>query len=165
MQRVLMVDVDGVLITGRPEDGKSWATDLEADLGVPLGPLQDRFFAPHWDEIVTGVKPLRPTLDEALAEINSGLSVTTFLDYWFTRDARRDEGLISALQRARADGLRVLLATNQEPTRARYLWDTLACPRSPRRCSAPLIWAWRNRHRGSLPPPWPTPVPRQRHIF
>lgn len=33
--KALMVDVDDVLINGRPRDGKHWSTDLEADLDLP----------------------------------------------------------------------------------------------------------------------------------
>jgi hypothetical protein len=31
--KALMVDVDGVLVDGRPEDGRHWTTSLEEDLG------------------------------------------------------------------------------------------------------------------------------------
>lgn len=44
-----MVDVDGVLITGRPSDGQHWAYCLEDDLGVRQSDLQAAFFAPYWE--------------------------------------------------------------------------------------------------------------------
>ena len=52
--RALMLDVDGVLVDGRPEDGRHWQTSLEADLGLSPAALREHFFAPYWDEIVTG---------------------------------------------------------------------------------------------------------------
>ena len=57
--KALMVDVDGVLITGRPADGRHWAADLEADLGLSFEKIHTEFFginachahlAPHVDE-------------------------------------------------------------------------------------------------------------------
>ena len=49
-----MIDVDGVLVTGRPSDGLHWATSLEADLGLSFAILQDTFFKRYWEDIVTG---------------------------------------------------------------------------------------------------------------
>jgi putative hydrolase of the HAD superfamily len=46
--KALMVDVDGVLITGRPPDGRHWAADLEADLGLGFENLQTAFFKPFF---------------------------------------------------------------------------------------------------------------------
>ena len=59
-----MLDVDGVLLRGRPADGLPWATGLEADLGVSPAALHASFFAVHWAEIVVGraglMERLRP---------------------------------------------------------------------------------------------------------
>jgi putative hydrolase of the HAD superfamily len=54
MIKALMLDVDGVLVTGRPSDGRHWVTSLEADLGLSFTVLQDAFFEHYWEEIVTG---------------------------------------------------------------------------------------------------------------
>src|SRR3546814_15982369 len=61
----LMVDVDGVLVTGRPRDGRPWATGLREDLGLDPAVLHRAFFAPHWHAVVTGRAPLRPALAAA----------------------------------------------------------------------------------------------------
>jgi putative hydrolase of the HAD superfamily len=124
--RTLLLDVDGVLVRGRPGDGKPLFTDLERDLGISLPVLQREFFVPHWPEIVTGRKPLLPALATVLARIAPQVSAETLLDYWLRNDARIDTALLEAMGKLRASGTRVYLATNQEHHRARYLMEELA---------------------------------------
>ena len=57
-----MVDVDGVLVTGRPQDGGHWQAGLADDLGIDADALNRHFFRPHWQAIVTGQAELRPWL-------------------------------------------------------------------------------------------------------
>ena len=52
--KALMIDVDGVLVNGRPSDGRQWSATLDADLGLSFDILQDAFFKRHWEQIVTG---------------------------------------------------------------------------------------------------------------
>ncbi|HEY4199757.1 MAG TPA: HAD-IA family hydrolase [Devosiaceae bacterium] len=123
--QVIMMDVDGVLVRGRPADGRPFATDLEVDLGISAAVLQREFFKPHWVGIVTGQHPMKPTLERVLAEIAPKVPVDTFIDYWFRNDSRLDLEVLDALTDYRRDGVRVLLATNQEHMRADYLMNTL----------------------------------------
>lgn len=125
MTRCLMLDVDGVVVNGRPGDGASWASDIAGDLGVDPARLQAVFFAPHWNDIVTGRKALEAVLDACLPDLAPGLSAQAFMDYWFSRDAALDEALLADCATLRAKGIRVWLATNQEHLRARYLMETL----------------------------------------
>lgn len=120
-----MMDVDGVLVHGRPDDGRSWSSRLQEELGLSAEGLHEKFFAPHWNSIVTGRAGLLECLDPVLAEIAPHLSSEGFLDYWFRQDAKVDTALLAELQRYRAMGLQVHLATNQEHLRAAYLLDTL----------------------------------------
>ena len=122
---VLMMDVDGVLVRGRPQDGLPFATDLEKDLGLPLELWQRRFFKPNWAEIVTGRAPLTERLASVLAEIAPTLDVETLVDYWFRNDSRIDQALLDSLAAYRARGIKVFLATNQEHRRADYLMNSL----------------------------------------
>ncbi|SMR84115.1 putative hydrolase of the HAD superfamily [Aliiroseovarius halocynthiae] len=121
----LMMDVDGVVVTGRPEDGADWSTGLETDLGVPTDALRDQFFGCHWSEIVTGQKPLRPALTDALATIAPLVTAEALIDYWFRKDARLDHAVLSSIADLRTQGVKVYFATNQEAARAAYLWDVL----------------------------------------
>ena len=120
-----MVDVDGVLVNGRPRDGQHLFTDLEADLGVPLDRLQAEFFKPHWEAIVTGRAQMMERLVPVLARIAPSLPAQRFIDYWFENDSRIDEDVRAALGHYRAAGRKVFLATNQEHLRAKYLMETL----------------------------------------
>lgn len=121
MIRAVLLDVDGVLITGRPADGLHWSHDLERDLGIAPELLQRRFFARYWADIVTGRAELRETLVPVLAEIAPAVSSEALLEYWFARDARLEGALLQDIAVLRRDGLTVALASNQEHLRARYL--------------------------------------------
>lgn len=119
--RALMVDVDGVVVDGRPEDGRPWQTSIEEDLGFTSAALHATFFAPHWENIVLGRAGMMEHLEQALRTIAPHLSPEEFVSYWFTRDSRRVAGLLVELSRVRSAGIRVYLATNQEHLRAAYL--------------------------------------------
>ncbi len=123
---VLMVDVDGVLVTGRPTDGEHWSSSLEEDLGVDPKLLHERFFAPHFQEVVTGRANLTERLAPVLADIAPQVTVDSFIDYWFSQDARLDRQLIADLEELRSHGVSVQIATNQEHLRAAYLISELA---------------------------------------
>ena len=120
-----MMDVDGVLVGGRPADGAHLFTDLERDLGISLPVLQREFFVPRWPDIVTGRKPLLPELTEVLARIAPSVTAEVLLEYWLRNDARIDHGLLDAIAVLRVGGDRVFLATNQEHHRARYLMEEM----------------------------------------
>lgn len=120
-----MIDVDGVLVSGRPSDGLHWAAGLEADLGLSFEILQDSFFKQYWEDIVTGRADLRERLTSILAQIAPELTAEQVLAYWFRQDARLNCELLEELATLRRGGLRVYLATNQEHERARYLMNTL----------------------------------------
>ncbi len=121
----LMMDVDGVLVTGRPSDGLPWKTDLEADLGVSPEDLHEAFFRPYWSDIVTGKRALHAVLGNVLTDIAPHLSSSELIDYWFANDARLEESVLEAMENLRKPGMQVYLATNQDTLRAQYLWDDL----------------------------------------
>lgn len=125
MIKAILVDVDGVLVHGRPADGKPWATFLEADLGVSPALLQQEFFTPYWEAIVTGQLDLYQPLARALARIAPGVSADAFITYWFENDALLDTQLLNALSHQRQAGIKVYLATNQEHLRASFLIEQL----------------------------------------
>jgi putative hydrolase of the HAD superfamily len=121
----LLVDVDGVLVDGRPEDGLHWLTAVEADLGFTADALHEHFFAPHWDDIVVGRAALMDRLTPALRMIAPHVSPDAFCTYWFEKDSRLVAPLLAELASLRSTGARVFLATNQEHLRAAYLMDAL----------------------------------------
>ena len=121
-----MVDVDGVLVDGRPSDGLHYCTDLERDLGLNLDLFEKEFFrTDHWKDVVTGRDDLEPRLASVLKRIAPGLSATTLIDYMFANDSGLDRTLLADLAALRAKGVRMYLATNQEHRRAAYLMENL----------------------------------------
>ncbi|MBY5334118.1 HAD-IA family hydrolase [Rhizobium leguminosarum] len=123
--KVLMVDVDGVLVHGRPTDGLPLFTYLERDLGLPIDLLQQEFFQTHWRDIIIGREALEPRLAGVLAKIAPHLSAETLIEYWFENDSRIDLNLLEELAALRQSGITLLLATNQEHRRARYLMEQI----------------------------------------
>jgi putative hydrolase of the HAD superfamily len=121
----LLVDVDGVLVTGRPDDGRVWHAEMANDLGFSYDLLHEHFFKPYWDEIVTGRQDLKPNLHKTLVTIAPDLEVDAVIDYWFRHDARLNHVLLNDLSLARSRGIKVQLATNQEHLRADYLMNAL----------------------------------------
>lgn len=122
--KVLMVDVDGVLVHGRPTDGLPLFTYLERDLGLRLDLLQQELFRTHWGDII-GREALEPKLAGVLAKIAPHLSAETLIDYWFENDSRLDLKLLEELATLRQSGITLLLATNQEHRRARHLMEQI----------------------------------------
>ena len=124
-QMCLMLDVDGVLITGRPSDGQPWTMTLEQDLGIAPRELVEQFFHKDWQDVVTGKRALRPTLEAALQRIGTPVSAQELMSYWFAMDARIDAQVLADCRALRQDGLQVFLTTNQEHERAHYLMHAL----------------------------------------
>jgi len=123
--KALMVDVDGVLVDGRPEDGRHWQTSLEEDLGIASDTLDQQFFAPYWDDIVLGRAGLIEHLMTALQNTAPDVTPAEFVSYWFEKDSRLVAPMLQELSFVRSAGVRVHLATNQEHLRAAYLMENL----------------------------------------
>ncbi len=121
---VLMLDVDGVLVTGRL-DGGAWSDRLEAELGISKVALQDVFFRKHWAKIIVGQTDMMPLLQAALDEIGSRVDAAELRDYWFRHDATINRVMLREIEEIRASGVPVWLATNQEHHRASFLLNDL----------------------------------------
>src|SRR4051812_7549406 len=103
--KALMVDVDGVLVDGRPEDGRPWQTSLEEDLGFTPDTLHRQFFAPYWENIVLGRAGLMEPLTTALQQIAPHVSPAAFVSYWFERDSRLVAPFLLELSWVRTQGI------------------------------------------------------------
>ena len=123
--QALMVDVDGVLVEGRPEDGRHWQTSLKEDLGFTSDTLHEQFFAPYWENIILGRAGLMESLTTALQNIAPPVGPAQFVSYWFENDSRLVAAFLPELSLARSKGIGVYLATNQEHLRASYLMEQL----------------------------------------
>ncbi|AJY44444.1 HAD family hydrolase [Martelella endophytica] len=123
MKRVLMLDVDGVLV--HSHNGGSWAADIERDLGIDPDRLSAEFFATHWPDVILGRKHLHAALDDCLPELSETLTAQEFIDYWFSRDSMIDEAVLADARALKGEGFAIYLATNQEHQRARYLMEAM----------------------------------------
>lgn len=121
MPKYLLLDVDGVLVTGRPSDRKPWYSQLQSDLGIDIGLLSRDFFKIWWPEIVVGRLDLMPTLQKWLHQANIATAAHELIDYWFAMDSNIDQEILAQCDALRARGALVYLATNQDHLRANYL--------------------------------------------
>jgi putative hydrolase of the HAD superfamily len=125
MIKAIMLDVDGVLVTGKSPAGEHWACTLSEDLGVDYSFLQAHLFNVHWELIVTGRAGLRDRLEMVLMQHASDITVDRIISYWFQNDAHINQELLKVLKSIRRTGLVVYLATNQEHERAAFLMNDL----------------------------------------
>ena len=114
---VLMLDVDGVLVADRSE---TFAYD--ADLDAAIAEARSILSVDDWEALATGRADL---LELLMQRLPASSDAQKLLDYWFASETHVDPVVLAAVQRLRAGGMRVYLATNQEHRRARYLMETL----------------------------------------
>ncbi|WP_170409725.1 HAD-IA family hydrolase [Ruegeria atlantica] len=125
MAKCLMLDVDGVLVDGRPGDGLRWDTDLLKDLGLNPNLLAEEFFKTEWTGIVEGRTELLPVLEAVLKRVAPTIKARDLIDYWFREDSGIVETTVADVRDARSKGISVYLATNQDHMRAIYLMQTM----------------------------------------
>ena len=121
---ILALDVDGVVIDGWPN--YRWNENLEADLGIKTSDYQEMIHGPLWHDIVRGQISLKPVLEDFLRGVRSQITPGEFMDYWFRNDGRlADEVIKVAIAWKERRGGLLYLATNQEPLRAKFIWEGL----------------------------------------
>ncbi|MEP1614532.1 MAG: HAD-IA family hydrolase [Roseobacter sp.] len=125
MSVCLMLDVDGVLVSGRPSDGQQWTHTLYDDLGISPDLLVQEFFAREWEGVVTGKQKLHPSLELSLKRLGTSVSAEELISYWFEMDSRLVEPVLADCRAARNSGHQVYLTTNQDHMRAKYLMNTM----------------------------------------
>jgi putative hydrolase of the HAD superfamily len=119
MIKTLILDADGVLINGeRFSDVR--ARDLGGD------PEREReFFTTVFQECLVGKADLKESIIPYLSSFGWSGTVDEFLDYWFKAEHAINEPFIEYVQRLRASGMTVVLATNQEKYRTQYMLDNM----------------------------------------
>lgn len=120
-----MLDVDGVLVSGRPQDGHIWTHELSSDLGIEPELLIQEFFKREWQDVVTGKRDLHPTLALSLKRLGSIVTAEELISYWFEMDSRIVQSVLTDCRMAREWGHQVYLATNQEHLRVQYLMGAM----------------------------------------
>ena len=130
MTRAVFFDVDGVLVHGyhaRPELTRRWNENLLTDLGVdPDRFTQEFIFDIFIKKVVVGEMAIIDALERRLPGLGYKGSPMAFLHYWLSHDSKLNTDLLAVVRRLKArDDLRLYIATNQDHTRAQWLWHTL----------------------------------------
>ena len=120
---VIAFDVDGVLVRARDEQGLYWHQELSRDFGIATDEVE-LFFQNDWDACIVGDADLYDVLPPYLERWGYASGVDDFLDYWFEHDCRLDGDLLAAIDRL-SPASRLVIATNQDRHRTRYLWNEL----------------------------------------
>ncbi len=121
---VLVLDCDGVVISGHAEGGR-WDRHVLRDLGLKPELLQARFFQPHWRHIEIGRADLFEVLERIWPELECAAAPRDVVRYWFDNDATKNADVLAAVDAWRAAGRPAFLGTTQEHHRARHLWEVL----------------------------------------
>lgn len=129
MTRAVFFDVDGVLVHGyhaRPDQRESWDRSL-AEFGMDADRFQAEFiFDTFIKKVLIGQTPMIEALDRRLPGLGFKGSPMVFLKHWLTHDATLNAPLLDVVRHLRTrDDLKLYLATNQDHTRAQWLWQTM----------------------------------------
>lgn len=119
MIKLLLLDVDGVIVTGEP-----WGQELAQSYGI-TEEMRRPFFREAFQPCLVGKADLKEVLVPYLAQWGWPHSTEAFLDYWFCRERTIDARLIQAIQRLRQRGIPCYIATQQERYRAAYIRDEM----------------------------------------
>lgn len=130
MTRAVFFDVDGVLVHGyhaRPDLTRRWNENLLADLGVDPDRFNAEFiFDIFIKKVVVGEMAILDALERRLPGLGYKGSPMAFLHYWLSHDSTLNTDLIETVRKLKArDDLRLYIATNQDHSRAQWLWHTL----------------------------------------
>jgi putative hydrolase of the HAD superfamily len=128
--RAVFFDVDGVLVHGyhaRPELIRRWNENLLADLGVDPDRFNTEFiFDIFIKKVVVGEMAIIDALERRLPGLGYKGSPMVFLHYWLSHDSTLNTGLIDVVRKLKArDDLKLYIATNQDHSRAQWLWQTM----------------------------------------
>lgn len=119
MIKVLVFDVDGVLV-----NAGTFTKYLEKDYGIPHEKLQP-FFANEFKDCLVGKADLKEVIEPHLQGWGWQGTADEFLAYWFKAEHKIDQDLINYIEDLKSQGIRCVVATNQEKYRVQYLLDEM----------------------------------------
>lgn len=111
------MDADGVLI-----NGEKFSAVLSRELNTD--PVKEKeFFTTVFQDCLVGKADLRTSLQPYLSSFGWTGDVDSFLEFWFESEHKLNEELMGYLQNLRADNITIVLATNQEQYRTKYMLE------------------------------------------
>lgn len=114
---VVAWDFDGVLNRNIRDGRFVWADRFEEDTGRSLSTFQRHVFT-DWAPVLTGREPLRDRVARWAEAEAYAPGPDALIDYWFGRDMHPDPEMLALVEGLAARGVRQVMATNNEPTRA-----------------------------------------------
>jgi putative hydrolase of the HAD superfamily len=119
MIKVLIFDADGVLI-----NGDIFSKRFSKEYNIDLSRINPFFDGP-FKECLVGKADLKEVIAPYLEEWGWKDGVDSFLEYWFSSEHSIDQELIDYIQVHRENGIKCVMATNQEKYRAEYLFNKI----------------------------------------
>jgi putative hydrolase of the HAD superfamily len=119
MIKVLIFDADGVLI-----NGDIFSKRFSKEYNIDINKINPFFDGPFKDCLI-GKADLKEVITPYLEEWGWKDGVDNFLEYWFSSEYSIDEELINYIQDYRKNGIKCVMATNQEKYRAEYLFNKI----------------------------------------
>lgn len=114
--KVIVPDLDGMLVTG-----PRFSEEFPKKFDVPREDV-DEFFIGEFQLCKIGKLDLLDVLEKSAQKW--GISVDDILDFWFSLSAVNKE-VVEILNKLKAQGVSIILATNQEKHRLAYLLELL----------------------------------------
>jgi FMN phosphatase YigB (HAD superfamily) len=118
MIKVLLIDADGVLITG-----KYFSDRLAEQYGVPIEDILP-FFKNEFKQCTLGKADLKEELAKYIPRWNWKDSLENLLDFWFSGN-KVDEKILDILSGLRRKGIKCYLVSDNEKYRAQYLMNQM----------------------------------------
>ncbi|WP_171209895.1 MULTISPECIES: HAD-IA family hydrolase [unclassified Ruegeria] len=118
---VIAWDFDGVLNQNIRDGVFLWAQQFEEDLGQSLDVFTKHIFRNDFDRIITGQEDLRDRVAEWATMVGFAPGANTLLDYWFRKDALPDPAVTDTLDAISRNGVRQVIATNNESRRVSFI--------------------------------------------
>jgi len=119
MIKVLIFDADGVLI-----NGDIFSKRFSKEYNIDINKINPFFDGP-FKECLVGKADLKEVVAPYLKEWDWKYGVDKFLEYWFSSEYSIDRELIDYIQNYRNNGVKCVMATNQEKYRADYLFNKI----------------------------------------
>ncbi|HSX30370.1 MAG TPA: HAD-IA family hydrolase [Candidatus Saccharimonadales bacterium] len=113
----IIFDADGVLVNG-DKFSAALARDYDVDHDK-----EKEFFTGKFQECLIGKADLKESIAPYLPALGWRGTVDELLDYWFKTEHSLNEELVAYIQKLRANGTPVVLATNQEQYRTDYMLE------------------------------------------
>ena len=99
----------------------TWQAALHERFGVDGAALQSTFSGRQWEAVIVGESAIEPVLARAIATLGWDMTVEDLLDAWCEADFHPNDEVVEAAAAWAAGGVRLVLVTNQEHRRARYV--------------------------------------------